>query len=183
MKIYFYANKNNINTYFIVNELQKEGILVDPINIQEHLIKKIEAEHIALKGCLATNATLDSVNRGISTLQNLYSFHLHTPNFCKTNNDSFYSSIKKQTFNIASFCIEEFPIRLQNKNICMYKIGDAIFSGLFFLDCLLPLEKFQLPELFGRKALKNILFGMNENTLLFSLSGPPTTIKTLKFYS
>ncbi len=182
MKIYYYPNKNNINTYFIVEEREKEGIIIDPTNIQKHFIEKIETSKIVLKGCLATNQNIDIIDSGIETLQKLYDFTLCSPHTLSIKRNSRSSSVEHSVFNISSFRIDAFPIRLHNKSVCMYRIGNALFSGLVFLDCLLPLNKPQIQERFERKRLNNIFFSMQENTTLFSLSGPPTTIKTLKFY-
>ena len=180
MKLYFYSSRANINSYFIVNEdvNSKDGILIDPTHINEHFIEKIESEGVLLKLVLLTNANHPYILHGIRSLQKIYNFEI------------FSLSAREQMkrgqsfiYENGSFQIEAYPIKMNGKDVCMYKIGTLLFTGLPFLDgFLLPSDPSFLEKI-ERERLKDFWLSLSEQTLCFPLSGPPFTIKTFKFYA
>ena len=180
MKLYFYSSRANINSYFIVNENanSKDGILLDPTHINEHFIEKIESEGVLLKLVLLTNANHPYILHGICSLQKIYNFQtfsLSAREQMKRGQSSIYES--------GSFQIETYPIKMNGKDVCMYKIGMLLFTGLPFLDSFLLPSDPSFLEKIERERLKEFLLNLDEATVCFPLSGPPFTIKTFKFYA
>lgn len=180
MKLYFYSSRANINSYFIVNEdvNSKDGILLDPTHINEHFIEKIESEGVLLKLVLLTNAGHPHILHGIRSLQKIYNFEIFSLS-AREQMKRGQSSIYER----GNFQIEVYPIKMNGKDVCMYKIGMLLFTGLPFLDgFLLPSDPSFLEKV-ERERLKDFWLSLSEQTLCFPLSGPPFTIKTFKFYA
>ena len=186
MKLYFYSAKSNMNSYFILDENTKEGLFIDPTTINQHFIKKIEIEGCKLSLALLTNTHIKEINNGISSLKTLYDFPVYSPySLSKIKNvrDSQKDIKACDKFYLSSLCVECFSIRHSYEDVCIYKIGNAIFTGIVFLDNILPVKTPSFIEEITHKRIKELLFSFDETSFVFPLSGPPSTIKALKFYS
>ena len=181
MKVYFYSGGENINSYLLVDEITKDAIIVDPTDIEEHLISKIEEEHFLLKLALITNPHIDAIITGLSALKKIYEFDVFSTNSQKKIK---YETNKEQCINkFGSAVIEAFPLKLNCENIYMYKVDNVIFTGMAFLDGFFHRKDLSFIEKSWFNKIRDLLLGLDEHTFLFPLSGPPTTIKTIKFYT
>ena len=61
MKIYFYSCKKNINSYLIIDETSKEAILIDPCDIVQYFIEKLENTKCILKAVCVTNSNIEEI--------------------------------------------------------------------------------------------------------------------------
>ena len=195
MRVYFYSSKTNINSYFLVNEgeknretdnkefAKKEGLLLDPTHINEHFIEKIENEGVLLKMVLLTNARHPKILHGVNTLKKVY----HFQNFCSqnfpTSQIGFEKSPQSSIYTDDGFEIVAYPVKMKGHDVCMYKIGTTLFTGLPFLSGFMLPSNPSFLEKIERERLKEFLFSLKESTFCFPLSGPPFTIKTFKFYA
>lgn len=180
MKVYFYSGKDNINSYLLINEITKDAIIVDPTNISEHLIFKIEQEHFLLRLALITNPQIEAIVTGLSALKKIYDFDI----FCgKEQKKTKHRTDMMQPINkFGSMSIEVFSSKLNCDDICMYKIDNVIFTGMVLLDSFFRGESSFVEKSWINK-IREMLFGLDEHIFLFPLSGPPATIKAMKFYS
>lgn len=189
MKVYFYYGKDAINTYFLVNEKEKEGIIIDPAIINEHIIKKIEEEKIKLKSAFLTNSNINIVNESLEAFLKIYTFKTYSP--CSILEKIALDDMK--IFNVSnlkeskilkagSFKINVFFLKPHYNYVCMYKIENALFIGSALLEFFLPQKDLSFTEKIEQKRISNLLQGFDEKTIIFPLSGPPTTVKTIKFY-
>ncbi|MGP1438445.1 MAG: hypothetical protein ACTTKH_05175 [Treponema sp.] len=165
MKTYFYSCKKNINMYLLINEELKEAILINPSMIVEYFIKKLEDAHIKLKALCIMNPEIEEIKKTVATWKKIYDFSIYEPStvFQHIGND-----IEKARFNISSFNIEAFAIKKANKTCCMYKIENSLFTSQSLLNSILTFNVCK-PNTVENKV----------QTILFPLSGPPTTLKNL----
>ena len=195
MKLYFYSSKININSYLVVYEtassedtvssIEKGGILIDPIHINEHLISKIENEGVTLKLVLLTNSHLDKTNHGLLSLKKIYNLRTFFLNESMKLKDRFelHKILNREKEFEESLKIEAFPFTENGSDICMYKIGNMLFTGFSLLKCFLYPDNLSLIEKIEKERIKDFLLSLTEETFCFPLSGPPFTIKTFKFYT
>ena len=167
MKVYFYSCKKNINTYLLINEASKEAILIDPCDIPQYFIEKLENEHLSLKAVCITNPNLKEIKRGVRTWQNIYNFSVFEPSNIFDNSINCTKGLQLSSFNV-----EVFYIRTNPHSFCMYKIENTLFTGQSLLASIL--QSYSHNEIVINKT-KNF----DENTIIFPLSGPPTTLKNL----
>jgi len=175
-KIHLYHTKIKINSYFLA--CSKEGFIIDPADISEQFVEKIEGEKIDLKKVLLTNPLHPQILRGKGSLAKVYHFDEFSYDVVDHR-----EILPTRVYNNGNFYIDAHPIRLMGKNICMYKIGGALFVGLPFLDCFMLPKKPSFLEKIGINRLKDFLCSTSESTLCFPLAGPPFTIKAFKFYA
>ena len=167
MKIYFYSCKKNINTYLLINEATCEAILIDPTDLPEYFIKKIETEHCILKAVCITNPNIEEIKRGVKTWQNVYDFVVFEPYNIFNDSVDYIKSIQ-----FSSFDMESFLIKNKSGMSCMYKIENALFTGQSLLTLIF--QFYSTKETFVK------MKDFDENTVLFPLSGPLIALKTLK---
>ena len=151
MKIYFYSSKKSINSYLLTNEASKEAILIDPCDISEYFIEKLENEKIS--------------NFSVFELSNLFSDSL---DFIKN-------------FKLSSFNIEAFRIKDDSSAFCMYKIENILFTGQSLLASIFQPVFSNKIDTEDRIEDKVRCFTQcsNKETIIFPFSGPPTGIKNL----
>ena len=169
MKIYFYSCKKSINSFLLVNEASKEAILIDPTDIIEHFVKKLENEHYILKAVCITNSNIEEVKSGVQIWQSIYNFKSFE------HSNLFSDSIEStKIFQFSSFDIEAFSIKHNVKNFCMYKIENILFTGESLLASIFQSSSFN--ELIIKDKMKDF----DEHTIIFPFSGPPIALKTLR---
>lgn len=169
MKIYFYSCKKNINTYLLINEALKEALLIDPCDIPEYFIKKLENGGYTLKGVCITNPSIEEIKYGVKTWQNVYDFAIFNPSTSSKSNIN-----DSKVIQFSSFKIEVFCIKSSIRKFCMYKIENALFTGQSLLTSI-----FQFSSS-NEVVIKNKMKDFDEYTIIFPLSGPPTALKNLK---
>lgn len=167
MKVYFYSCKKNINTYLLINETPKEAILIDPCNIPQYFIEKLENEHISLKNVCITNSTIEEIKRGVRTWQNIYDFSVFEPSNIFDDNINCTKELQLSSFNVEVFYIKTNPY-----SFCMYKIENTLFTGQSLLASIF--QSYSHNEI-----LINKIQNFDENTIIFPLSGALTTLKNL----
>ena len=175
-----------MNSYFLLDENTKQGLIIDPTRITRHFIKKIETQGCKLALALLTNIHIKEINDGVSNLKRLYDFSVYSPSslsLVKNVNSLEGSRKPSDKFSLSSLCIECFFIKHSYEDICIYKIGNAIFTGIVFLDSILEIKYPSFIEEVTHDRIKELLFSFEESSLCFPLSGPPITIKAMKFYS
>jgi len=182
MKVYFYSGGENINSYLLVDESTKEAIIVDPTNIEEHLISKIEEEHFLLKLALITNPNIDAIVTGLSALKRIYDFDVSSSNN-QQKHAKYKTNMRRSINKLGGSRIEILPLKLNCEDFYMYKVGNVIFTGMVFLDGFFYRNGLSFIEKSWFNKIRKLLSGLDEHTFLFPLSGPPTTIKTMKFYT
>lgn len=169
MKIYFYSCKKSINSFLLINEASKEAILIDPTDIIEHFVKKLENEHYILKAVCITNSNIEEVKSGVQIWQSIYNFKSFE------HSNLFSDSIEStKIFQFSSFDIEAFSIKHNVKNFCMYKIENVLFTGESLLASIFQSSSFN--ELIIKDKMKDF----DEHIIIFPFSGPPIALKTLR---
>ena len=169
MKIYFYSCKKNINSYLLISEASKEAILIDPCDIPEYFVKRLENAHISLKAVCITNQNIEEIKRGVKTWQKIYDFLTIEP--CTLFKDPKHNL---KTLQLSSFNIEAFYVENQRHNFCMYKIENCLFIGQSLLTLNLQ------PSPINKPPIKNKMKDFDDHTVIFPFSGPPTLLKNLK---
>jgi len=168
MKIYFYSCKKNINSYLIIDETSKEAILIDPCDIVQYFIEKLENTKCILKAVCITNSNIEEIKRGVKNWQNIYDFFVFEASNLFGRSIDCIKPIQLSSINMVAFFI-----KAHSRSSCMYKIENALFIGQSLLASIL--------QPFSLNKTKNKLQGIDENTIIFPLSGPPTTAKNLLF--
>ncbi|MGP1521607.1 MAG: MBL fold metallo-hydrolase [Treponema sp.] len=171
MKIYFNSSKKSINTYLLIEESSKDAILIDPCDISEYFIEKLENENISLKAVCITNSSIEETKRGLKTWQNIYDFPVFKQSNLFSNDIGFIKSFQISSFNIEAFCIKR-----NSKTFCMYKIENALFTGQSLFASIF--QPSSINKVNTKHKLQNDRTqSFDEHIIMFPFSGPPTTLE------
>ena len=176
MKIYFYSSKKSINSYLLTNEASKEAILIDPCDISEYFIEKLENEHLTLMATCITRPNIEEVKRGVKTWQKISNFSVFELSNLFSDSLDFIKNFKLSSFNI-----EAFRIKDDSSAFCMYKIENILFTGQSLLASIFQPVFSNKIDTEDRIEDKVRCFTQcsNKETIIFPFSGPPTGIKNL----
>ncbi len=174
MRLYYHLVFPHLsNTYLVVSEETKEGILIDPGSLDIHLVQTIEKNQYTLKGVLVTGNT-PAHTEGIPTLLRVYPpVQVFTAERsleecpCVSIHDG-------DVLELGGFRIEVIGMPAYSRDAVFYKIGNLAFTG----DVLTAGKVGTVLNTFSRtlliQRLKQYLSQWDPETILFPGYGPPS---------
>ncbi len=174
MRLYYHLVFPHLsNTYLIVSEETKEGILIDPGSLDIHLVQTIERNQYTLKGILLTGNTTAHTD-GIPTLLRVYSpIQVFTAERsleecpCVSIHDG-------DVLELGGFRIEVIGMPAYSREAVLYRIGNLVFTG----DVLTAGKVGSVPNSFSKtlliQRLRQYLSQWDPETILFPGFGPPS---------
>ncbi|MCX7788777.1 MAG: hypothetical protein N2442_13900 [Spirochaetes bacterium] len=174
MRLYYHLVFPHLsNTYLLVSEDTKEGILIDPGSLDIHLVQTIEKNQYSLKGILVTGNTPAHTD-GIPTLLRVYPpVQVFTAERsleecpCVSIHDG-------DILELGNFRIEVIGMPAYSRESVLYKIGHLVFTG----DVLTAGKVGAVLNTFSRTLLihrlRQYLSQWDPETILFPGYGPPS---------
>ncbi len=155
MKIYqHYSIFGFANSYIVGNEDAGKALVVDPAELSPTMIEKIEQHHFDLSGILITHDHIHHIN-GLSTIMKIYSPTIYASNARLL--DFQCRKVKDgDVFMEAGYEIKAIAVPGHSQDSIVYVLG-----GLFL-------------------RIRQKLFSLPGNTVIFPGHGPPSTIATEK---
>lgn len=182
MKIYFHYSPDGFsNGYLIGNEKTKEAIIVDPGVMDRQLLDHIEKNELNIDGVLITHNHETHI-KGLQTLLRIYTPKVYSA-------DAELKGIKTVllqgdgTFVAAGFAVRYFAAPGHSPDSLMYQIEHVIFTG----DALSAGRLGVTNNAYGKRNLlthlRNKLLNQNDDILLMSGHGPPSTIGAERLFN
>lgn len=174
MRLYYHLVFPHLsNTYLVVSEDTKEGVLIDPGSLDLHLVQIIEKNQYTLKGVLVTGNTPAHTD-GIPTLLRVYPpVQVFTAERsleecpCVSIHDG-------DILELGGFRIEVIGMPAYSREAVFYRIGNLVFTG----DALTAGKVGSVPNAFSRslliQRLRQYLSRWDPETVLFPGYGPPS---------
>ncbi len=182
MKLFFhFVLANFSNTYLLGPSEGGNAIIIDPGVMDIPLLKQIENNNFYIKHILVTHNHKSHVN-GIKTLKKIYDADIYSnmelPFDMKINqiNDSDILHLDDfivNVINVPGHSADSMLFRIQN----MLFTGDVIYAGSLD-DGLSRIAEEQL-----KANIKDKIFGLEDDLLIFPGHGAPTTIKAEKMFN
>jgi len=176
MRLYYHLVFPHLsNTYLLVSEERKEGILIDPGSLDIHLVQTIEKNQYSLAGVLLTGNT-EAHTEGIPTLLRVY-----PPVQVFTAERSLeacpcISIHDGDILELGGFRIEVIGMPAYSREAVLYRIGNLVFTG----DVLTAGKVGSVPNTFSRtlliQRLRQHLSHWDPDTILFPGYGPPSKV-------
>lgn len=179
MKIYFHLNINGFsNCYIVVNEIKKEAIIIDPCQITEEVINRIECDSYKLVAALITHNHTSHVH-GLKTLQKIY-----TPVIYAADNEIATHVLKGDgSLHIAGLDVLYAATPGHTDDSVIYKIGTVLFTG----DTISAGKIGPTPSTKARNLMReNIaqkIFSQTDDTVIMPGHGPPTSVGAEKLFN
>lgn len=183
MKVFTIINPENIsNIYFITDDEQKYGVIIDPGSFNNTVygeIKKIGAE---IKKIIITHNDPDKI-KGILLMKKIYNLDIyaHTSTVydqttikVKNNDEIIEGSIRGRVLETPVRCYDSISLQFGNALF----VGDIMQAG-----GLGVIKKRGLPSNLEINVIKKHFINLPDNIIIYPEMGPATTIEIEKKYN
>lgn len=182
MKIYFHLNPGGFsNCYVIVNEKNKQAIIVDPGQVNESLIQQIEDAEYKLVGVLITHNHGTHV-KGLQTLQKIYN-----PTILAADWDVAREKTTVITgdgkIRLAGMLVHYMALPGHTSDSVVYKIGNVIFTGDVVTAGTIGSTSSSYSEFILKSNIEKKIYSQTDETIIMPGHGPLTTVGALKHFN
>lgn len=182
MKIYLHMNLESFsNCYFVVNELSKEALIIDPGKINGRMINQLEDGGLTLRAVLITHHHKGHT-MGLLTLGKIYNVNVFAADSGVASSSG--CVIKGDgTLALAGMIVSYYSIPGHSSDSMVFKIGNVIFTG----DTLQAGIIGSTNNIYAKKTLRNgirsKLLIMSNDTVIMPGHGPLSTIGVEKVFN
>lgn len=182
VKVFTIYNTNgSLNTYLIGHENGGDAIIIDPGQIDLHLLDILEFNNYYVKSILLTH-THENHTKGVNTLLRIYDSELYSKATTVNNIVPKPVSAVSGT-NISGFEVTVIETPGHSDDSVVFRIRNTLFTG----DVLHSGRIGTTRNTASRKVLQeNIIskiFTLDENLVIFPGHGPPSTLKIEKEFN
>lgn len=183
MKVFTTVNSKTIsNIYYITDNDQKYGVLIDPGDFSLNVYRLIKQTKAKLKKIILTHSDINQVG-GIPLINKIYQPEIfaHTDSILDFNVTKVkHNSIIKE--GDLEFKIMETPIHTYDSISIL--IDNALFVGdVLQAGALSSLDKMESPQQFELKIIKKYFLSLDNDIIIYPSKGPATTIEIEKRFN
>jgi glyoxylase-like metal-dependent hydrolase (beta-lactamase superfamily II) len=176
MKLYFhYCSVGFSNCYVLGSEEHSDAIIVDPSNIDTHILESIETNDFNLRAVLVTHDHIGHV-RGLRTLQPIYKVDVYAVNRqimdCKT-----IMVRDGDKITIGPFVIEVISIPGHSSDSAVYLVDSLLFTGDVLTSGLVGNTDSAYGEATQMGKLRSRLLSLPGDYTVLPGHGPPSTLE------
>ena len=182
MKIYYHYSKDGFSNGFIVgNEKTGEAVIIDPGVMNNELLEHIEKNRYKLDAVLVTH-NHESHHRGLRPLLRIYSPRVYAADTELKGRKTVLLQ-GDGTFAAAGFAIRYFAVPGHSPDSLMFQIENVLFTG----DAISAGRLGTTNNMYGKRNLlthlKNKLLSQNDDIIIMSGHGPPSTVGAERLYN
>jgi glyoxylase-like metal-dependent hydrolase (beta-lactamase superfamily II) len=176
MKLYFhYCSFGFSNCYVLGDEDHSDAVIIDPGNIDTHILESIETNDFNLKAVLVTHDHIGHV-RGLRTLQRIYKVDVYAIN--RQIADSKTIPVKDgDRINIGPFNIEVISIPGHSSDSAVYLTDSLLFTGDVLTSGLVGTTDSAYGEATQMSKLRSRLLSLPGDYTVLPGHGPPSTLE------
>ncbi|MDE5899124.1 MAG: MBL fold metallo-hydrolase [Treponemataceae bacterium] len=175
MKIYFHLNLGGFsNCYLVVNERNREAIIIDPGRITEKIINRIEENEYKLAGILITHNHGSHVH-GLKTLMKIYSPKIYGADW-EIAEQSISLITGDGKIRLAGFTVHYMHLPGHTFDSMVYKIGNVLFTGDSLTAGRNGSTNSSYSDHILRMNIEEKIFSQQDSTVIMPGHGPPTCI-------
>ncbi|MBI9105515.1 MAG: MBL fold metallo-hydrolase [Spirochaetales bacterium] len=182
MKLFFHFVLSNFsNTYILGPAEGGNAVIIDPGVMDIPLLKLIENNNFYIKNILVTHNHSSHVN-GIKTLKKIYNADIYS------NSELPFKIDFNQINDGDVLHLDDLEVNIMNipghsADSIIFKIANMLFTGDVLLAGLIDKELTTSYENLLKKNIKERIFTMDDDILVFPGHGAPTTIKAEKMFN
>ncbi len=182
MKVYFHmAIEGFSNCYIIVNEENKEALMIDPGKFSLDMIKNIEDENYILSGVLITHNHPSHV-RGLKTLCKIYSPIIYASDYEIAGEDT-YLLKGDGSFSVAGFDVKYYSMPGHTPDSTIYEIDQLLFTGDCLSACMIGTTPGRYSQMLLASNLQAKLACRQTDLFIMPGHGPPSTLAAEKKFN
>jgi hydroxyacylglutathione hydrolase len=182
LKIYFHLNLSGFsNCYVIANEVIKEAVIIDPGQITEEIIDKIESDSYKLTGVFITHNHGSHVH-GLKTLRKIYTPKIYAADWEVAGNDTNVITGDGKV-RIAGLTVRYMALPGHTADSMVYKIGNVIFTGDTLSAGKIGTTNSKYSEFILRNNIERKIFSQQDATVIMPGHGPPSCVGVEKLFN
>ncbi len=161
------------NAYLLGPDKQGDAVLIDPGVFDELLLKLVENHKFYVRYVLISHAHKGHIN-GIKTLLKIYDAQL----FCFNHTTLGFPCHRIKGgdhLQLGEFDIEVIETPGHSWDSLSFKIDSFVFTGDALSSGLVGKTETDYEQSLLLSSLRNLLSGLDDNTMIFPGHGPPTT--------
>lgn len=182
MKVYYYMNVTGFsNCYLVVNEKQKEAVIIDPGEVTENLISQIEDNHFNLTAILVTHNHGSHV-KGISTLRKIYTPKIFAADWEVAGSQTNVIT-GDGTIDVAGMNIKYMAVPGHTSDSVVYKIGNMIFTGDVLFAGTMGSTNSSYSKVILKSNVENKIFTQEDDCIIMPGHGPLSSLGAVKEFN
>jgi len=182
MKVFtIYNTAGSLNTYLIGHETGGDAIIIDPGQIDLHLLDILENNKYYIKSILLTHDH-ENHTRGVKTLMKIYDSVI----YCKSPLIYDYPAVaisENRELNLSGFDIAIIEIPGHSDDSVVYQIRNTLFTGDVISSGRIGSARNSVSKKLLQDNIVNKLFPLDDNFIIFPGHGSPTTLKIEKEFN
>ncbi len=175
MKIYFHLNIAGFsNCYVVVNEQNKQALIIDPGKLTSSIIANIEDGGYNLTGVLVTHNHGSHVH-GLKTLQKIYTPEIYAADW-ETARQNTKVLKDDGIITVAGLHVVYMSLPGHTADSMVYKIGQALFTGDSISAGRLGSTSNKFSAQILRTNIMSKIMTMEDDTVIMPGHGPITSV-------
>ncbi|MCL2792475.1 MAG: MBL fold metallo-hydrolase [Spirochaetaceae bacterium] len=182
MKLFtLYNLKGNVNTYLVGHESGGDALIIDPGHIDLFLLNLLEDNNYYIKSILLTHDH-ENHTKGVKTLMRIYEPLIYSKRAMISGYPS-TTITPNSVLNLCGFNITVIEIPGHSDDSLVFRIRNALFIGDVLSAGKIGYTSNPIAKKLLQDNIKEKIFSINEDLIIFPGHGPPTTIKAEKEFS
>jgi hydroxyacylglutathione hydrolase len=182
MKVFtIYNTAGSLNTYLLGHENGGDAIIIDPGQIDLHLLDILENNNYYVRSILLTHDH-ENHTRGVKTLMRIYDSAI----YCKSPMIYDYPSVtvsENKKLDLSGFDITIIEIPGHSDDSVVYKIRNTLFTGDVISSGRIGSAQNSASKKLLQDNIIKKLFSLEGNYIIFPGHGSPSTLKVEKEFN
>jgi len=176
MKLFFhYCSFRFSNCYILGADNCSDAIIIDPGNMDEHILEHIEKNNLNLRAVLVTHDHIGHVH-GLRTLLRIYQVEIFAIN--RTVLDNRTTPVKDgDRIGIGPFTVEVFSIPGHSADSAVFKIDNLLFTGDVLTTGMVGTTASAYGSTTQINKLRSRLMSLPGDYTVLPGHGPPSTLE------
>ncbi len=182
MKLFtLYNTTGSVNTYLIGHENGGDAIIIDPGQIDLHILDILETNNYYIKSILLTHDHENHI-RGVKTLMKIYDATIYAKSpliydfTAHTVNDN-------DILNLSGFDINVIWVPGHSDDSLVFRIRNTLFTGDVISAGRIGLTHGSIQKNLLQRSIIDKLFSLDNELIIFPGHGSPSTLKTEKEFN
>lgn len=182
MKIYFHLNLESFsNCYFVVNELAKQALIIDPGKINEQIIKQVEEGDLTLVAALITHNHASHTN-GLKTLKKIYDIDVYAADAELAEQPSHVLK-GDGTLSLAGMNVSFYSVPGHSADSIVFKIGNVLFTGDTLEAGIIGTTNNNYAKKTLVSGIRTKLYAQQDDTIVMPGHGPMSSIGAERMFN
>ena len=178
MRIFPHFSAEGLSNVYIISDSARNGIIIDPANVDREMLQILEKECTTLTAVLATHSHQAHI-AGLGILMKIYNptVYAFVPSINGIETVQFKDG---ETKRIGALDITAYHVPGHSMDSLVYAVGSALFTGDTLSSGSIASTGSHVEKELLIKSLEEKIMHMDDNTLIYPGHGPLSKLRTEK---